>query len=210
MSKRKTIIYSEIEQVINSLDMSIVSDNRKQLIQPLIDYLQVNINNKTDIRLNFICTHNSRRSQLAQIWAQVIAIHFDINNVYCYSGGTEVTAVFPLIIKTLEHAGFKIEIITEGDNPRYNIKFSENKPSIIGYSKIYDDNFNPQSKFAAILTCSQAATDCPFVTGAERRISVPYEDPKLFDNTTLQVEKYWKKSLQIATELCYAFSKIKE
>jgi len=209
MSISKTVLFLEIEHVINSLEMLSVSGRRKQVLQPLIDYIQVNIFNKKDILLNFICTHNSRRSHLAQIWAQVMAIHFNIADVFCYSGGTEATALFPQVIKTLEHIGFKIEIISEGNNPKYSIQYSEKEPSIKGFSKIYDNNFNPKSEFAAVMTCSQADADCPFITGAVKRISIPYEDPKVFDNTTLQAEKYMERSLQIAAEMYYVFSKIK-
>jgi len=209
MSISKTVLFSEIKHVINSLDMLNISSERKLVLQPLIDYIQSNIFNEKDIRLNFICTHNSRRSHLAQIWAQVLTIHFDIANVFCYSGGTEATALFPQVIKTLKHSGFKIEIISEGVNPRYSIQYSQNETSIKSFSKIYNNNYNPQSEFAAIMTCSQVDADCPFITGAVKRISIPYEDPKVFDNTTLQAEKYMERSLQIATELCYVFSKIK-
>jgi arsenate reductase len=52
-----------------------VSDERKALLQPLVDYIQNKVNLQEQIRLNFICTHNSRRSHLSQIWAQTMAFH---------------------------------------------------------------------------------------------------------------------------------------
>ena len=178
-------------------------------MQPLIDFIQTKVTNQQEIRLNFICTHNSRRSHLAQIWAQTAAAYFNIKNVFCYSGGTEATALFPMVAKTLEQSGFEIKTISEGNNPIYIIKYSENEHSIIGFSKTYDDDFNPQSEFAAVLTCSQADEGCPFIAGAEKRIPLPFEDPKAFDNTPQQEEKYKERSLQIATELFYVFSQIK-
>ena len=59
------------------------------------------------------------------------------------------------------------------------------------------------------MTCSNADVGCPFIQGAEKRIPITFEDPKAFDNTPLQKEKYHERSIQIATELCYVFSQIK-
>ena len=148
------------------------------------------------------------RSYYAQVWAQVMAHHFQINDVHCYSGGTESTALFPMVAETLMHSGFSIESISEGKNPVYAIKYSENEHPVIGFSKTYDDAFNPKTEFAAIMTCSSADAGCPFISGAEKRISITFEDPKAFDNTPQQKEKYLERSVQIATELFYVFSQI--
>ena len=209
MERTKTILFPEIEKVIGTLDFETITAARKIVLQPLIDFIQDKATKKQEIRLNLICTHNSRRSHLSQIWAQTAAAHFGIKNVFCYSGGTEATALFPAIVKTLAQSGFKIKTISAGNNPIYDIKYGENQQSIIGFSKTYDDDFNPQSEFAAILTCSQADGGCPFIAGAEKRISITFEDPKAFDNTPQQAEKYKERSLQIATEMFYVFSQIK-
>lgn len=201
-------IFNTIDTVISALNVDIITNERKEILQPLIDFIKTKVADNQEIRLNFICTHNSRRSHLAQVWAQTMAHHFNIKNVYCYSAGTEATALFPMIVETLQNSGFKINKITESNNPIYNIIFSEKQQPIIGFSKILDDKFNPTSKFAAIMTCSQADEDCPFITGAEKRIAIPFEDPKTFDNTPQQTEKYNERSIQIATELFYIFSKI--
>lgn len=209
MERTKTILFPEIEKVIGTLDFETIIAERKIILQPLIDFIQDKATNKQEIRLNLICTHNSRRSHLSQVWAQTAAAHFNIKNVFCYSGGTEATALFPVVTKTLEQSGFKIKTIAAGTNPIYVIKYGENEHPIIGFSKTYDDDFNPQSEFAAILTCSQADGGCPFIAGAEKRISITFEDPKAFDNKPQQAEKYKERSLQIATEMFYVFSKIK-
>ncbi|WP_426065356.1 low molecular weight phosphatase family protein [Flavobacterium sp. DSP2-3-1] len=209
MEQTKTILFPEIEKVIGTLDFETITAARKIVLQPLIDFIQDKVTNKQEIRLNLICTHNSRRSHLSQVWAQTAAAHFNIKNVFCYSGGTEATALFPVVTKTLEQSGFKIKTIAAGNNPIYAIKYGENEHPIIGFSKTYDDDFNPQSEFAAILTCSQADGGCPFIAGAEKRIPMTFEDPKAFDNTPQQAEKYKERSLQIATEMFYVFSQIK-
>lgn len=209
MTSTKTILFQEIENVISSLNFESISDERKIVLQPLVDFIQGKTNNGQEIRLNLICTHNSRRSHLSQVWAQTAAAHYNIKNVFCYSGGTEATAMFPMAAKTLEKQGFQIQTIAEGSNPVYAIKYSANTHPIIGFSKTFDDDFNPQSEFAAILTCSSADQGCPFIAGAEKRIPITFEDPKAFDNTPQQAEKYEERSVQIATEMFYVFSQIK-
>ena len=210
MTLTKTSLFPEIEKVITSFDYESISSERKQILQPLIDYIQKKATNNKAIRLNLICTHNSRRSHLSQVWAQTAAAFFGINNVFCYSGGTEATAMFPMAAKTLAKQGFQIKTIAEGNNPIYAIKYNKNDAPIIGFSKTYDDAFNPQSEFAAIMTCSSADKGCPFIAGAEIRIPITFEDPKAYDNTPLQAEKYEERSMQIATELFYVFTQIKK
>lgn len=209
MTSTKTILFPEIENIINTLNFESISDERKIILQPLIDFIQTKANNQQEIRLNLICTHNSRRSHLSQVWAQTAAAHYNIKNVFCYSGGTEATAMFPMAAKTLAKQGFQIKTIAEGNNPVYAIKYAENEHPVIGFSKTFDDDFNPQSEFAAILTCSSADKGCPFIAGAEKRIPVTFDDPKAFDNTPQQAEKYEERSVQIATEMSYVFSQIK-
>ena len=205
----KTNLFSGIQQTIKSFDESSLSKERKSIVQPLIDYIQDKVNRKETIRLNFICTHNSRRSHLSQVWAQTMASYFNIKNVYCYSGGTEATALFPKVAETLQNVGFKVMKISEGKNPVYTIKYSDNVNPVIGFSKTFDSDFNPKSSYAAIMTCSHAEENCPFIAGAEKRIPITYDDPKAFDNTSQQAEKYMERSMQIANEMFYVFSKIR-
>jgi len=210
MTTTKTNVFPEIYNVIQNLNFQNISAERKITLQPLIDFIQSKVDHHLEVRLNLICTHNSRRSHLSQVWAQTAAAYFDIKSVFCYSGGTEATAMFPMAAITLVKQGFQIKTIADGYNPIYAIKYSQNDAPVIGFSKTYDDDFNPQSEFAAILTCSSADKGCPFITGAEKRIPITFEDPKAFDNTPQQAEKYEERSLQIATEMFYVFSSIKK
>lgn len=205
-----TSVFTKIESVISRLELDTITTERKLILQPLIEFIQGKVNTDKEIRINFICTHNSRRSHLTQIWAQTMAVFFKIDTVKTYSGGTEATAMFPKVAETLIGMGFVIEKIATTENPIYSIKFNDNSHPIIGFSKKYDDAFNPASEFAAVMTCSQADKGCPFVAGTEKRIAVTYEDPKLFDGKENQSEKYTERSLQIATEMYYVFSKIKK
>jgi len=203
------MLFKQIETTITSLHFDNISNERKEELKPLIDYIQNRVTENSNVNLNFICTHNSRRSHLSQVWAQAASHHYNVKNVYCYSGGTEATALFPMAEKTLRNAGFEINKLSEEKNPVYSIKYSDNEPSIIGFSKKYDNSFNPKSEFAALMTCSHADENCPFIPGAEKRIPVRYDDPKAFDNSPQQEEKYEERSNEIATEMLYVFSQIK-
>jgi len=200
------------KQLFNTIQNDVLNqeicEDRKVVLQPLVFYIQDKVNNNQIINLNFICTHNSRRSHLAQIWAQFAAAYYNIQNINCYSGGTQETALFPKVAETLSIQGFQIFKIADSNNPIYAIKFDENCLPIIGFSKKYDDAYNPISNFAAILTCSQADDGCPFIAGAEKRIPITYEDPKISDGTTNQTEVYQQRSIEIATEMMYVFSQI--
>jgi len=205
----KEELLPKIKATIQGLELSSISDTRISTLQPFIDYLKNKISKNQAINLNFICTHNSRRSHLSQVWAQTLAEHIGIKNVNCYSGGTEATAMFPAAVKTLQTMGFEINMISETKNPIYAIKYAHNTPAIIGFSKTFDHSFNPKSNFGAIMTCSSADQACPLVSGADGRFPITYEDPKAFDHTPQQAEKYFERSIQIATELLYVMQKSK-
>jgi arsenate reductase len=197
-----------ILKTIESISIDTVSEERKTVLQPLTDYIQKKIDAGHTIRLNFICTHNSRRSHLSQIWAQTMAYHFGITNVFCYSGGTEATAMFPKVAETLGTQGFTIQKLSEAENPVYAVKYAENEAPVICFSKEYSNEFNPRNKFGAIMTCNNADEGCPLVIGAEARFPIKYDDPKASDNTPQQTQVYTERSLQIATEMFYIFSQI--
>lgn len=203
------MLFKKLENKISVLAKETISDERKQVLQPLIDYINNKVAQHKNINLIFICTHNSRRSHLSQVWAQASADYFNIKDVYCYSGGTEATALYPMVVKTLENNGFEITKLSDKRNSVYHINYGENEPPVVGFSKTFDHPFNPQKDFAAIMTCDQADAGCPFIAGAEKRIPVKYEDPKAFDNTDQQAEAYETRSTQIATEMLYVFSQIK-
>jgi arsenate reductase len=201
---------------MNNLILEIIADfsaqaipaERLAILKPVADYIQQKKDTGALIRLNFICTHNSRRSHLSQIWAQTMAYHFGVQNVFCYSGGTEATAMYPKVAETLQNQGFQIQQLAGTENPVYTVKFAQNEAAIICFSKTYQNEFNPASQYGAILTCNNADEGCPVVIGAEARFPVKYNDPKAFDNTDLQTEKYAERSLEIAQEMWWVFGQI--
>lgn len=200
------MLLPKLEATFNSLKSIHIREDRKEVLEPLRAYLQAKIEEQTPINLLFICTHNSRRSTMAQLWAQVMAYEYNVP-MKCFSGGTEVTAFNHRAVHTMRNLGFKMED-TNGDNPLYSFKISDHIPEITAQSKLYNDPQNPSENFAAIMTCDHADTNCPIIHGSEKRISLPYEDPKAFDNSELEAVMYKKRSLQIASELNYVFSQL--
>ncbi|MGL4631695.1 MAG: protein-tyrosine-phosphatase [Leadbetterella sp.] len=195
----------EIAQIIEKFDFDSIEESRKSDLNALANFIKNKVDRNEQIRLNFICTHNSRRSHLSQIWAQTLAYHFGVKDVFCYSGGTEATAMFPKIAETLVKQGFEIMQLSHESNPVYAVKYAENEPSIICFSKAYDHVFNPKEQFVAIMTCNNADIGCPIVVGSEARFPIKFEDPKAFDGTDLMDVKYAERSLQIGEELAYVF-----
>ena len=201
-------MFSPIIDLINQIDNSSISDHRKDLLKPLHDYLALKIKQKKAINLNFICTHNSRRSQLSQVWAKVIADFYGIN-INTFSGGIEITACDKRTIASLAVMGFKIND-PRGENPHYELIYHIKKPIISLFSKMHNDPLNPKGNFAAVMTCNHADKNCPFIAGAERRISLPYEDPKAYDDTVDEAKMYNQRSIQIAQEMKFIFSKFSD
>ena len=165
-----------VSKTIAEASSKIVSDERKEFLFPLVNYIQAKLDLKQRIQLHFICTHNSRRSHLSQIWAQ----------------------------------GFQFQQSVGNENPVYEIKFIKEEPSLFCFSKLFDDVSNPKGEFAAIMNCSSAENGCPFIPGASLRIAIRYDDPKFYDGTELMDFMYMERSLEIASEMYYIFSKLKK
>ena len=208
MSVTQNVLFSKIAETIATLDIKTISKKRILILNDLIEYIQFIITQNKKVSLVFICTHNSRRSHLAQVWAQSIAHHFLIKNVFCFSAGTEATSVYPVVIETLKDSGFKVKIKLGEKNPVYAIQFSDQSDPINCFSKTIEDKRNPKSEFCAVMTCAEANEYCPMVTGAEIRVPITYEDPKAYDYSPIQKAKYKERSIQIATEMYYVFSKV--
>ena len=209
--KTQVALHNTLDKTVRSLanNFSTISPERKEILKQLTDFVQAKARNQEKIELVFICTHNSRRSHISQIWAQAAAAYYGIGNVVSYSGGTEATAFNPRAVKAMQEAGFKIDSTSEGTNPIYEVSFAENADPVITFSKKYDSASNPQKGFAAIMTCSHADENCPVVFGMEKRISLPYNDPKDFDGTPQEADKYSERVKEIGTEIFYAFSQVK-
>lgn len=182
---------------------------RKSVLEKISAYVAGKREAQQPVHLVYICTHNSRRSHFGQVWAKVAAEFYGITAVHTYSGGTEATAFNPNAIHALQRAGFDVKAQSTDANPRYHVIYAPDKEAIVCFSKVYDHAENPQQNFAAIMTCSDAEENCPFIPGVELRIGTTYNDPKAFDNTPQQEAMYDERCKQIARECLYVFSKVK-
>lgn len=189
-------------------EFGLIPKERKVLLGKIADYISYMRGEDAPIQLIYICTHNSRRSHFGQIWAAVAADFYGIANVLTFSGGTEATEFNGNAIHSLLEIGFDIITDGESDNPKYTMRFGKDK-STLCFSKVYSDDVNPKENFAAIMTCSDAEDNCPFIPGVDLRIATTYEDPKHFDGTDQQSEKYAERCAQIARECLYVFSLVK-
>jgi len=189
-------------------EFEMIPMERKLLLDKIVSYIQSKRTEGRPVNLVYICTHNSRRSHFGQVWAHVASSFFGIKDVFTFSGGTEATAFNQNAIDAFTRIGFEMKKIAEGVNPTYAVVFDTSIPPAICFSKEYDHPQNPQSAFAAIMTCSDAEENCPFIPGVELRIGTTYEDPKAFDNTPFQNEKYDERCRQIARETFYVFSRV--
>ena len=186
-----------------------IPSERKNILEKITQYIAKKSILYKPVNLVYICTHNSRRSHFGQIWAKVASDYFSIKDVHTFSGGTEATAFNINAINALKRLGFDINSITSGVNPTYHIQYDVKENPIVCFSKTYDDDANPDKDFVAIMTCSNAEENCPFIPSVELRIGTTYEDPKAFDNTPMQDAKYVECCKQIALETLYVFSKLK-
>lgn len=193
---------------VSLLQKEIISSERIKILTPLIAYLKDQITSDKPILLNYICTHNSRRSHLSQVWSAIAANYFGFNQIQHYSGGTEATALYPQVAETLILQGIDINLLSKGSNPIYIIKWDNLISPIVTFSKEYNHFFNPKNDFAAIMTCSHADENCPFINGALARIALNYNDPKAFDLSPAKAEKYLERSRQIGTEMFYVYSQL--
>lgn len=185
----------------------LIDPDRRALLDELGIYVAGKLKSSKQVDLLFICTHNSRRSQMAQIWARLASYYYKIQGINTYSGGTQVSAFHKNAVETLRKAGYKIFLEKEGANPVYKVKYARNTTPIICFSKLYHHKKNPQENFVAVMTCSAADESCPMVKGAYYRTSITYEDPKKYDGTAQMESAYDRTSAEIGREMFYVFKR---
>lgn len=198
---------SYIESVQKETDQ--IPEDRKQQLKRIALFVQTKLAAKEPAQLMFICTHNSRRSHTSQIWALALAGYHGLEGVKTFSAGTEVTAFNERAVKALQRAGFTIAKSKNPVNPVYSVYFADDAEPIRAFSKLMNNDANPQSNFCAVMNCSHADQHCPFVQGALLRVSTPYDDPKDFDGTPQETAKYDERCRQIAREMAYLFSHVR-
>jgi len=185
-----------------------IGADRRAPLDALADWISGKTRAGKPADVVFICTHNSRRSHLAQVWAQVAAAWRGVDGVTTYSGGTEATAFNPRAVAALTTAGLEIDVVEPGENPVYEVRYTATRPPIRAFSKVYSDPPNPTEGYCAVMTCSEADEACPVVVGADERIAVLYVDPKVSDGTERETATYDERCGQIAREMLYVMSRV--
>lgn len=185
-----------------------IGSERKAELDAIADYVQERHDHGLLARLMFVCTHNARRSQMAQVWSATAIHHYGLDSVMVFSGGSEKTAVNERAIGALRRAGMEVRPERLSENPRYSIKYAEGAEAMTVWSKLLDDAKNPRRSFSALMTCTEASHDCPVVEGAEQRFGLAYVDPKISDGTPEEFETYDARCAQISREMLYAMSQV--
>ncbi len=204
----KTNLYPALAGTIGYVldNFSTPDESRKQALNNIVSYLKDNPDKR---KLVFVCTHNSRRSHLAQYWAAAAAAYYNIEDVAVFSGGTEATALHPYTIEALLESSFEVRVKQERDtNPHYEILLGGHIAPIPGFSKKIASSPNPTTDFCAVMVCTDADEGCPFVPGALKRVSLPYIDPKISDDSPERRKTYHQRSLEIAREMLWVFEQV--
>lgn len=196
-----------LEQRTAELDC--IPRERRAILEELARYVRDRLSADQPARLVFICTHNSRRSQLSQIWAQTAAAYLGIEGVETFSGGTEATAFNTRAVDASRRAGFDVKKTTEGNNPVYEIRHGDPGAVIRAFSKVHDQAPNPTEEFCAVLTCSRADEKCPVVPGASKRVAIPFEDPGDHDGTPREAQVYDDCCRRVSREMLYLVSRVR-
>jgi hypothetical protein len=104
-------LYTAIEKYLSEVtpEGALIPVERRQALDRLAGFIAERAASARSSRLTFICTHNSRRSQMSQIWAEAAAARFGVSGVETYSGGTEATAFNPRAVAAMGRAGFRID-----------------------------------------------------------------------------------------------------
>ncbi|CAI8434778.1 MAG: Protein ArsC [Flavobacterium sp. SCGC AAA160-P02] len=193
----------------NSYRNIVINEVRKKLLLKIAHKISDSyVFYNHQININFICTHNSRRSQLGQVWTFFASHYFDLN-INALSGGTEVTEFHKNTCKTLKDAGFIFTIKEFSHlNPMYEISFNGAKKSLIGFSKMYDHSIN-KTPYLVLTTCNNADENCPLIPEAIHRFHLPYKDPKHSDDSPNQEATYLQTNKEVAAEMYFLYNEVK-
>ena len=146
--------------------------------------------------LVFLCTHNSRRSQICEVWGSIFSLIYK-KEILINSAGTIKTSVHKEIFNVLKKCGVSV-------NENEEIAF---KNLLIKLKSKTLDQIDAK-KFIAIMTCSDAEKSCPIDSRSVKNINMFFKDPKVYDNTKYMEEEYLKTNSNIAEELNYIFKRI--
>jgi len=187
------------DYLTTSFDM--IDGPHREAGETLADWITKNYKPGQPLYVTVVCTGNSRRSILGATMGNVAAAYYGMPEVRFHSGGTAPTAFNPRTVACLKEIG--VGVVPTGNeaprgepktaNPIYRVRSGRaGEPALEAteFSKTYSDPSNPQRGFAALMVCGEADAACPFVKGAALRVSMPYLDPKIYDDSRFEAAKY--------------------
>jgi len=194
---------------INATKKNNFLEGRRNLLLQIAESIAREYTKNEIVNINFICSDNSRESQLCQAWAFLAAHHYGLN-IHSFSGGLEVSSFHRNTIKTLQKTGFSFQLEDFAhQNPKYSVSYSDSRNSIIVFSKLYDNSANKEP-FIAITTSKKAEEHCPLISNAIQCYYLPLNELKSSDGTDEQEANYLAISEKVATEIGYIFAAVKE
>jgi len=215
VSRESSLLHPRLADTVSELlnDNQAVDTARVAELNDLAAWVGEELSAHGHVDLTFICTHNSRRSHLAQVWAQVAAGVAGLDGVHTFSGGTEATACNPRTVAAMTRAGFVVVVadtLHGANNPTYEVSAGPGLATMRCFSKTYGHEANPGEGFGAVMTCSSADRGCPLVYGSAARFSTPYLDPKTSDGTAEEDSTYDARLRQIGAEMLYVMGRVAE
>jgi protein-tyrosine-phosphatase len=129
------------------------------------------------VRILFLCTHNSARSQMAEAIARKIGG----DSVEAYSAGTIVSELHPLTVRLLGE---------------WDVDMSGH------YSKTLDRFLGEEFDYI-ITTCDRANESCPVFPGDPKRIHWSFPDPKLIEDPVERLEVFRTVRAELCTRIRY-------
>jgi hypothetical protein len=195
---RKTLnakVAAHADLLTTSFDM--IDETHREAGAKLADWIVSNFKPGQPLHVTVICTGNSRRSIMGATMGNIAAAYYGAPEIRFHSGGTAPTAFNPRTISALNEIGVEVEPTGKeaprGEpktaNPIYSVRWGSGMEAT-EFSKTYFDRANPQHGFAALMVCGEADAACPVVRGAALRISMPYLDPKIYDDGAYETLKY--------------------
>jgi hypothetical protein len=189
-------VAAHADLLTTSLDL--IDERHREAGEKLADWIAGTYRPGQPLHVTVVCTGNSRRSILGATMGNVAAAYFGMPEVQFHSGGTAPSAFNARTVACLKEVGVEIEPTgTEAPrgepktaNPIYKVRWGGFGQETTEFSKTYSDPSNPQEGFAALMVCSEADAACPFVKGAALRVSMPYLDPKIYDDGAYEAIKY--------------------
>ena len=177
-----------------------LTNDRKEQIKPLIDTIKSSLSSHQSATVQFICTHNSRRSQTAEFLLDILAREYGLN-ITALSAGTEATAFNPRMVTAITSYGFQLLEYGHDKNPLYI--YSVEHDDLYYYSKRYDEELIPIGQRIIVTVCGDAEENCPIIPGTFKRLHLGYTDPKHSDGTASEADTYRAKVLEIGVEMLY-------